>query len=164
VRRARSPLSTPRLRSATSALVSAELDGHDRLAAPLEAVIPSDWPPEHHDAETLRFWREELLQPAAAGWWLYYILLTESTRPNPYRHGAHRHRRLGERHERRGHAHHEHVLDRRDGVQAVAPENAGLLWFRASADTREARPRQGCGALATTHTQGKLAIRVHWAM
>ncbi len=76
-------LSTPRLRvvSATPVLVDAELDGHHRLAALLEAVILSDWPPEHHDAETLRFWREELSKAGADGWWLYYILLAEPVRP-----------------------------------------------------------------------------------
>jgi RimJ/RimL family protein N-acetyltransferase len=76
-------LLTPRLRlgSATPALVSAELDGHDRLAAAVHAVVPPDWPPEHHDAETLRFWREELSQPGAAGWWLYYVLLQEAIPP-----------------------------------------------------------------------------------
>jgi RimJ/RimL family protein N-acetyltransferase len=61
--------------------VSAELGGHHRLAALLGAVIPSDWPPEHHDAETLRFWREELSKAGADGWWLYYVLVTESVRP-----------------------------------------------------------------------------------
>lgn len=76
-------LSTPRLRvvAATPALVNAELDGHHRLAVLLEAEVPSDWPPEHHDAETLRFWREELSKAGAAGWWLYYVLQAESLRP-----------------------------------------------------------------------------------
>ncbi|MBV9940488.1 MAG: GNAT family N-acetyltransferase [Solirubrobacterales bacterium] len=73
-------LVTPRLRllAATPAMIDAELEGPGRLELILEAVIPPDWPPEHHDRETLEFWRERLAEPAAAGWWLHYAVLTES--------------------------------------------------------------------------------------
>jgi RimJ/RimL family protein N-acetyltransferase len=76
-------LETPRLRlvPATPHLIDAELDGQERLAAALGAELPVDWPPEHHDPETLRFWREQLSQPGAAGWWLYYTLLSQPVRP-----------------------------------------------------------------------------------
>ena len=76
-------LLTPRLQlvAATQATISAELAGQDRLAALLEAAIPSDWPPEHHDAETLDFWLEQLALPEAAGWWLHYMLLRRPTAP-----------------------------------------------------------------------------------
>ena len=76
-------LETPRLRlvPATPDLIDAELDGQERLAAALGTELPVDWPPEHHDAETLRFWREQLSQPGAEGWWLYYALLTQPVRP-----------------------------------------------------------------------------------
>jgi RimJ/RimL family protein N-acetyltransferase len=76
-------LETPRLRlvPATPALIGAELDGHERLAAALGAELPRDWPPEHHDAETLRFWGEQLSRPGEEGWWLYYVLLTDAMSP-----------------------------------------------------------------------------------
>jgi RimJ/RimL family protein N-acetyltransferase len=75
-------LTTPRLRlvPATGALIAAELDSPCELAPLLDADIPSDWPPEHHDSDTLEFWREALKQPGAAGWWLYYALLIGSHR------------------------------------------------------------------------------------
>jgi RimJ/RimL family protein N-acetyltransferase len=76
-------LTTARLRlvPATRATIEAELEGPGRLSAALGAKVPSDWPPEHHDRETLEFWREQLLAPGAAGWWLYYAVLAESERP-----------------------------------------------------------------------------------
>jgi len=76
-------LATARLRlvAATKAMISAELDGRDRLASLLDVELAADWPPEHHDRETLMFWREQLSQPGAAGWWLHYLLLANSTRP-----------------------------------------------------------------------------------
>ena len=76
-------LVTSRLRlvPATSALISAELDDVERLGELLGAAISPDWPPEHHDADTLRFWLEALSQPGAAGWWLYYMLMMDTTTP-----------------------------------------------------------------------------------
>ena len=73
-------LTTPRLRlvPATPAVIEAELEGFPRLGLVLGAALPSDWPPEHHDRDTLVFWRGQLADPAAAGWWLYYTLMTES--------------------------------------------------------------------------------------
>jgi hypothetical protein len=58
-------LTTSRLRlvPATRAIVDAELEGHERLAEVLAAVLPPDWPPEHHDIETLRFWRDASADP-----------------------------------------------------------------------------------------------------
>lgn len=55
-------LTTPRLRlvPATGALIAAELDGLAKLGALLDVDIPSDWPPEHHDSDTLEFWRGAL--------------------------------------------------------------------------------------------------------
>ena len=76
-------LVTARLRvvPATQTMISAEIGDRDRLAALLDAELPADWPPEHHDHETLTFWREQLSQPGAAGWWLHYVLLADSARP-----------------------------------------------------------------------------------
>jgi ribosomal-protein-alanine N-acetyltransferase len=73
-------LETPLLRlvPATSASVAAELQGLATLAEILDAVMPPDWPPEHHDSDTLRFWRHELSQPGADGWWLHYIVLADA--------------------------------------------------------------------------------------
>lgn len=76
------PLLTSRLRlvPATPAILEAELKGYERLAEALAAIVPRDWPPEHHDSDTLRFWRDALSQPGAAGWWLHYMVLRDATR------------------------------------------------------------------------------------
>lgn len=76
-------LTTARLRlvPGTPELIGAELDGQDRLGRALDVVIPSDWPPEYCDRETLEFWRERLLEPGAAGWWLHYAVLAEPEPP-----------------------------------------------------------------------------------
>jgi hypothetical protein len=52
-----SALVTARLRlvSATGAMITAELEHPDRLAEVLGAELALDWPPEHHDRDTLRF-------------------------------------------------------------------------------------------------------------
>ena len=55
-------------------MITAELEHPDGLAEVLGAELAVDWPPEHHDRGTLRFWREELERPGAAGWWLHYAL------------------------------------------------------------------------------------------
>ena len=62
-------------------MITAELEDADRLARVTGAVVPPDWPPEHHDVDTLLFWREALRQPGADGWWLHYALLADSIRP-----------------------------------------------------------------------------------
>ena len=62
-------------------MIDAELEGHDRLAEELDVAVPGDWPPEHHDADTLRFSRDALSRPGAAGWWLHYIVLVDAARP-----------------------------------------------------------------------------------
>jgi RimJ/RimL family protein N-acetyltransferase len=76
-------LTTSRLRlvPATPATVSAELEDRHRLAEVLEAALPADWPPAHHDLDTLRFWRDALSQPGAAGWWLHYVVLMDPAHP-----------------------------------------------------------------------------------
>jgi [ribosomal protein S5]-alanine N-acetyltransferase len=57
-----------RLVPATVELVDADLEG--RLA------VAPDWPPEHHDEDVLRFTRDQLADPANAGWWLHYFVWT----------------------------------------------------------------------------------------
>ena len=76
-------LTTSRLRliPATPSLIDAELAGHKRLEEMLAVALPLDWPPEHHDADTLKFWRGKLSEPDAAGWWLYYVVLARSPHP-----------------------------------------------------------------------------------
>ena len=69
-----------RLVPATTELVEAELEASDRLAGELDADLPPDWPPEHHGERMLRFTREALGRPGAAGWWLHYIVLAEAER------------------------------------------------------------------------------------
>jgi RimJ/RimL family protein N-acetyltransferase len=74
-------LTTSRLRlvPATSAMITAELERPERLAEILDAAVPSDWPPSHHDVETLRFWRDALARPDAAGWWLHYAVVIDNS-------------------------------------------------------------------------------------
>ncbi len=61
-------------------MITAELRSAGQLAQLLGAALPTDWPPEYHDGETLRFWRGELSRPGAEGWWLHYVLLAERGR------------------------------------------------------------------------------------
>ncbi len=68
---------TERLRivPATVAVVDAELADPRELARALGAALPSDWPPEHHDADVLRFTRARLTgDSAAASWWLHHVV------------------------------------------------------------------------------------------
>lgn len=78
------PLSTNRLRlvPATAPMIDAELESWDRLGEVLDAAVPRDWPPEHHEIQTLSFWRGKLSDPRAAGWWLQYVLLVDGIRPS----------------------------------------------------------------------------------
>lgn len=62
---------------ATVALIDRELDGRP----PLAAALPADWPPEHHDAGTLAFWRAKLALPGSDGWWLHYIVHVNAASP-----------------------------------------------------------------------------------
>jgi len=73
-------LTTSRLRlvPATRAMIIAELEDPDQLGEILGAGLAPDWPPEHHDSDTLRFWEDALTQPDAAGWWLHYAVWTGS--------------------------------------------------------------------------------------
>lgn len=47
------------------------------MADELGVALPRDWPPEHHDAKTLRFFRDALSNPDAAGWWLHYVVVPD---------------------------------------------------------------------------------------
>jgi RimJ/RimL family protein N-acetyltransferase len=75
-------LSTDRLRviAANASIIDAELESRNRLAQVLDAAVPSDWPPEHHELETLRFWRHKLSERGAGPWWLHYVLLVDGLR------------------------------------------------------------------------------------
>jgi GNAT superfamily N-acetyltransferase len=57
----------------------------DRLYAPLaealDATLPADWPPEHHDDDVLSFMRERLAEADDDGWWLHYVVLTDDSAP-----------------------------------------------------------------------------------
>lgn len=55
-------------------MITAELDDPDQLGEMLDAELAPDWPPEHHDSDTLRFWEDALTEPGAAGWWLHYAV------------------------------------------------------------------------------------------
>jgi RimJ/RimL family protein N-acetyltransferase len=76
-------LTTPRLRlvPATPSLVDAELAGPERLAAALGVALPTDWPPEHHDAQVLRFTRDALATPGAEAWWMHWFCWTGPPEP-----------------------------------------------------------------------------------
>jgi len=73
-------LTTSRVRlvPATSAMITAELGDAAQLAKILDAELAPDWPPEHHDSDTLRFWRDSQRRPGAARWWLHYALRIRS--------------------------------------------------------------------------------------
>ena len=64
---------------ASIAMIDAESDG--RLAEELDVEVPADWPPEHHDADTLCFTRSALEDPRGAGWWLHYVVVTDAPCP-----------------------------------------------------------------------------------
>jgi [ribosomal protein S5]-alanine N-acetyltransferase len=59
---------------ATVAMIDLDRDGQP----PLAAALPADWPPEHHDAGILAFWRAKLAQPGSEGWWLHYLVHVDS--------------------------------------------------------------------------------------
>ena len=60
-------------------MIDAELDG--RLAKALSVEVPTDWPPEYHDADRLRFTRNALEDRRNAGWWLHYVVAVTAPRP-----------------------------------------------------------------------------------
>jgi RimJ/RimL family protein N-acetyltransferase len=59
---------------ATPELIDAERRDAGELAEALGARLPEDWPPEHHDPNTLRYSRDVLEHPEHAGWWLHYFV------------------------------------------------------------------------------------------
>jgi RimJ/RimL family protein N-acetyltransferase len=72
------PISTARLDlvPATPAALQAALDSTATLAAHLQAVVPSGWPPEYLDAPALQFTLDRLSErPHEDAWWMYFILL-----------------------------------------------------------------------------------------
>jgi RimJ/RimL family protein N-acetyltransferase len=64
-----------RLVPATVELVDADLDG--RIGQALAADVPADWPPEFHGEQQLRFTRQALAEPDAAGWWSHYVVVAD---------------------------------------------------------------------------------------
>jgi [ribosomal protein S5]-alanine N-acetyltransferase len=61
---------------ADSALLLAELNSHDALAAAIQASVPPTWPPEHHDQDVIQ-WVLKSLPHLVAGkpWNMYYMVL-----------------------------------------------------------------------------------------
>ena len=49
----------------------------------LSVELPTDWPPEYHNADRLRFTRSAVEDRRGAGWWLHYIVVTHVPRPPP---------------------------------------------------------------------------------
>jgi RimJ/RimL family protein N-acetyltransferase len=66
---------------ATVALIDAELGGRPSLAEALGVALADDWTPEHHDTETLEFWRARLAEPGSSGWWMHYGVRTDAESP-----------------------------------------------------------------------------------
>lgn len=69
---------TPRLEliSATEKMLEAELEGRMRLQQVLNAQVPTSWPPELYDAETVGSTLSSIRSnPDSAGWWLHYFLV-----------------------------------------------------------------------------------------
>jgi ribosomal-protein-alanine N-acetyltransferase len=71
-------LSTSRLIliGADAPLLLAEQSSHQSFAAAIEAVVPSSWPPEHHDKDVIE-WVLRSLKLLVPGkpWTMYYIVL-----------------------------------------------------------------------------------------
>ncbi len=64
--------------AASADTVRAEMEGRERLAEALGAVVPAVWPPPLNDEKSQR-WTLEVLEkdPEAAGWVLWYFLLRD---------------------------------------------------------------------------------------
>ncbi len=73
-------ISTSRLilRGADDSLLQADLAGREALAAAAQAVVPANWPPEHHDRGVIEWVLASLasIQPGEP-WRFYYMVLTE---------------------------------------------------------------------------------------
>jgi [ribosomal protein S5]-alanine N-acetyltransferase len=75
-----SRISTARLDliGADGALLRAETAGVRALAAAIEAEVPADWPPEHHDQGVIEWVLRSIENYAPADpWHFYYLLLRE---------------------------------------------------------------------------------------
>jgi RimJ/RimL family protein N-acetyltransferase len=59
---------------ATAELLEAERQDPHTLAAALQAELPADWPPEHHDEQTIAHALEALKHPENFGWGTHYFL------------------------------------------------------------------------------------------
>ena len=67
---------------ATPALVHAALEGHIALATGLGAAVPSSWPPEYLDADSLNFTLARFAEGAdQMGWWLHFVVLRSGIEP-----------------------------------------------------------------------------------
>ncbi|HEX4859488.1 MAG TPA: GNAT family N-acetyltransferase [Usitatibacteraceae bacterium] len=56
--------------------LTADLDGASALARAVDAVVPDEWPPEHYDADAVRWMLEALKSvPGDSAWRSYYIAL-----------------------------------------------------------------------------------------
>ncbi|MBC5811676.1 MAG: GNAT family N-acetyltransferase [Candidatus Eremiobacteraeota bacterium] len=66
------------LKAATPELSCADLEDRKRFAQLLEAAVPDDWPPEIFDDAARHFFTKQLeLQPGDAGWWHWYLVVTD---------------------------------------------------------------------------------------
>jgi ribosomal-protein-alanine N-acetyltransferase len=67
--------------AATAELVEADLEGRQALAQLLSAEVPEDWPPELYERRFMQMAAEQLREPAAHGWSLWYLLATRLSPP-----------------------------------------------------------------------------------
>jgi ribosomal-protein-alanine N-acetyltransferase len=70
-------IETPRLMlvPATAEALQAELVNRDALAAVLGVEVPESWPPEHYDADAVRWLLTALAEGRAGnGWGFYYVI------------------------------------------------------------------------------------------
>lgn len=74
---ARFRIATPRLilLSADHALLRADALGHDALAVAAGAIVPANWPPEHHDQGVIEWVLQALDREAPVDPWHFYYLL-----------------------------------------------------------------------------------------
>jgi RimJ/RimL family protein N-acetyltransferase len=66
----------------TPALVHAALQGHVALATELAADVPSSWPPEYLDEDSLNFTLARFAEgDDQLGWWLHFVVLRPGVEP-----------------------------------------------------------------------------------
>lgn len=64
--------------AADHALVAADLESCEALAAALQAEVPDNWPPDLYDRPAMRYALQVLQEPRQQGWSFWYLVLEAS--------------------------------------------------------------------------------------